>query len=378
MNAQIISQRDCYQSFFKIFKDSLQFLPSNTNAYYIWAEPLTDLPTKLETLDYSSSYVVLYIPDDLTDRVFNPYKDTMSWGARILANVMCQHPNTKFVLVTDVINLSAELKLPNLVAIIESEFLVTLQSLEYPKINAVTDKNFNSNVAYLMLNGRAAASRIVLLSYLLDLSFNTTGLITISDHFIEQTKLYKNFLDIINWEFTVQQQEKIIPAISRGYASIQEMQPTPWRNDGCHLDPAENFTKSLRNLYQQTFVEIVVETYYEEPSYMVTEKTMHSIIGCNFPIFISSAGFVAHLESLGFDVFRDIIDHSYDSITDPVDRLVTAIDGNLRLLTDVAYAKQQWKTHCQRLIDNANFAQTQLCNNVYKRAIGQFKSLFCD
>jgi hypothetical protein len=43
-------------------------------------------------------------------------------------------------------------------------------------------------------------------------------------------------------------------------------------------------------------------------------------------------------------MFDDIVDHSYDLISNPINRIVNAIESNRRLLTDADYAKQCWNT----------------------------------
>jgi hypothetical protein len=106
---------------------------------------------------------------------------------------------------------------------------------------------------------------------------------------------------------------------------------------------------------------------------MITEKTLHSIFGCSFPIWISSAGTVAYLEQLGIDVFRDIIDHSYDNILDPIDRLVTAIDSNRRILSDLTYARQLWIKSKDRFLANVNFMKYQQHDQIRDRIISAIR-----
>jgi hypothetical protein len=95
-------------------------------------------------------------------------------------------------------------------------------------------------------------------------------------------------------------------------------------------------------MYRNSFVEIVTESTFAEPSFSITEKTAHSFFGCNFPIILGGCGIVAHLRELGLDVFDDIVDHSYDQIANPFDRIVSAIESNRRLLLDPDHAKQSW------------------------------------
>ena len=108
-------------------------------------------------------------------------------------------------------------------------------------------------------------------------------------------------------------------------------------------DSIGNFENRLRDMYRDSFVEIVSESSFTPSSFMLTEKTAHCFYGCNFPIMLGGAGTVAHLRELGLDMFDDIVDHGYDQILNPFDRIVTAIEANRRLLTDTEYAKQSWK-----------------------------------
>jgi hypothetical protein len=57
-----------------------------------------------------------------------------------------------------------------------------------------------------------------------------------------------------------------------------------------------------------------------------TEKTSKSISCHQLPIFCSVKGYVQHMRDLGFDVFDDIIDHSYDKEEDPPKRIKMIVD----------------------------------------------------
>ena len=58
----------------------------------------------------------------------------------------------------------------------------------------------------------------------------------------------------------------------------------------------------------------------------VSEKTYKTILTCQIPIFLSTAYTVYHFRMLGFYVFDDIVDHSYDLIEDPVQRIQSVAD----------------------------------------------------
>lgn len=53
----------------------------------------------------------------------------------------------------------------------------------------------------------------------------------------------------------------------------------------------------------------------------ISEKTYKTILGQQVPVFLSSHKTVHYYRLMGFDPFDDIVDHSYDSIKDPVKRI---------------------------------------------------------
>ena len=63
--------------------------------------------------------------------------------------------------------------------------------------------------------------------------------------------------------------------------------------------------------------DIAVETY-GHPVFL-TEKGIKSLAWGKIPVIIGpDTGHVHYLEQLGFDIFRDIVDHTYDTVSDPV------------------------------------------------------------
>lgn len=375
MNVKLISHRKEYQFFYNLFKECIEYLPDSVQAFYLWANPIQRLPHLLNQINCEKPTVCLFIPDDLTNNGFNFYVDKMSWGAEQLYKFFNQHPDTKFILVTDVINLHKELgNLLNL-SIVESEFITTLQQPEYSVMSGVINKRLDSPYTFLMLNGRASNSRVTALSYMANDAIFQNGKITIGKKFLETIKDNNSYLDLVNWRFDKSHSD-IRETILLGYKTIQVFPYTNQKHENFpnnHYNPANNFDLFLRELYAETFVELIVETYYDEPSFMITEKTLHSILGCNFPIILGSPGIVDHLESLGFDVFRDIVNHSYDSIECPLERTITAIEQNRRLLTDNQFVKQLWILNKKRLLDNLEHCHVKMYDIVRKRVLKNFK-----
>lgn len=62
-----------------------------------------------------------------------------------------------------------------------------------------------------------------------------------------------------------------------------------------------------------------------------TEKTDKCFLQGQIPIFIAKKGYVLTLKNWGFDLFDDIIDHTYDTINDPDARIIAVADECKRI-----------------------------------------------
>jgi hypothetical protein len=96
---------------------------------------------------------------------------------------------------------------------------------------------------------------------------------------------------------------------------------------------------------------------------MITEKTIKAYAYCQFPIWLAVKGFVQYQRELGFDVFDDIIDHSYDNVKNPSDRIKLIINElkkiaelpmeTLNELLQVNWSRlQQNQNHIQQVSDH--------------------------
>lgn len=75
----------------------------------------------------------------------------------------------------------------------------------------------------------------------------------------------------------------------------------------------ENFVRLLW-VYGSCAVNIITETQYNHWPGVISEKTLLAFVSQQLPVLISYAGAVADTRDLGFDMFDDIIDHSYDCL----------------------------------------------------------------
>jgi hypothetical protein len=97
-------------------------------------------------------------------------------------------------------------------------------------------------------------------------------------------------------------------------------------------------------IFKKCLINIVLESNYENnlfdisgpPSHcwdrlFYTEKTDKCFYMEQMPIFLAKTGYVAELRRLGFDLFDDIIDHSYDNEINPYIRIDSVISECKRL-----------------------------------------------
>lgn len=83
----------------------------------------------------------------------------------------------------------------------------------------------------------------------------------------------------------------------------------------------------LLPVYQRHQFNIVTETQYYQVPGIVTEKTVFAMLAGQIPVVIGYQGIVKDCESMGFDMFTDIVDTSYDSLPDH-ERWKAALDLN--------------------------------------------------
>jgi hypothetical protein len=65
---------------------------------------------------------------------------------------------------------------------------------------------------------------------------------------------------------------------------------------------------------------------------------------------------------MGLDMFDDVVNHSYDNISNPAARLEAAIIDNITLLTDIDYTKDLWVKNKDRFEKNIDFCKERMYN----------------
>ena len=106
-------------------------------------------------------------------------------------------------------------------------------------------------------------------------------------------------------------------------------------------------------------VNVIVESSEQhEPnrwtSQFITEKTFKAFALLQIPIWCAVPGLVKCVRNLGFDVFDDVVDHSYDNVQDEQQRMLLVSNEISRLNDlDLAHTRQimqdRLRNNCERL-----------------------------
>lgn len=348
-------------------------------SYYVWSGNPNLFKEFITATIFTQPNVIIGIKDLLDmNQGFDYWNDDVNPGVILVRDMVARYPDKNFIIITSLEHAKLEfdfVRSTNNLQIIEWGGDITNQAALYPHVAPVYNKNFNSEKFFISLNRHPRCHRLVLLSYLTGLQLNT-GHVTYIGH--SEFKMPQCILDTVNWQFedrhdhardSIVSGYKIFKATintdTKEYATIY-----PTQNDNVY-----NFQTNLTALYQNSFVEIVGESSFLQPAFLITEKFLNSVYGCNFPIILSGTGAVAHLRDVGFDMFDDIVDHTHDKIPNPIDRIVAAIQNNKKLLTDSDHVKRLWQASQHRFERNVDHARAGMYAWYHTRAVSQFNQV---
>ena len=242
-----------------------------------------------------------------------------------------------------------------------------LQKEEYQNINMI-EKSFAASYHWISLNHNLKLARWMAALYLKGLGLDTSGWLSIN-------------IPTDDWRTHCRQCWSLLPDDDSRYGSIFEIGTE--RGKEHTINPpsqiytttngnAENLDLRLRLMYANSAVEIVNESTFDfKFGIHMTEKFINSVYGMNLPIILGQLGIVEYCRNLGFDMFDDVVDNSYDVISRPIERLTAAIDRNRKLLEVRDFAIAAWHRCQPRLQANYELARYRLHDQVYNRVMSE-------
>ena len=130
-----------------------------------------------------------------------------------------------------------------------------------------------------------------------------------------------------------------------------------------------------RQVFEPTCVSLITEPCYLEREIMITEKTILAIYAGTLPIWAGGWRLPDAMRDLGFDVFDDIVDHSYSTLADPVARLDQALIKNQRLLTNFDLVRDFIAANQQRLQHNVDLVEQNVFLDLVKKQVQHMPKL---
>lgn len=104
----------------------------------------------------------------------------------------------------------------------------------------------------------------------------------------------------------------------------------------------DDVNQTLSDYNQESIITVVAETSCEQTDHplhrggydkiFITEKSLKAFITGTFPLVLGPKHVVKHLREKGFDMFDDIIDHSYDNYADPIIKIKMIVDQLEKLI----------------------------------------------
>lgn len=326
---------DLYQHFLETMKDHVDFstelYDQFCNSYNLIHKSFQDkkqIEYKIDQIISSAKTIVMFVKDHFRVSLEKSWINFKPELSEYFSNMFEYYSDKKFVLVTSLENLDKEIKSDNCV-IIPMGGDITNQMNRFNEYSVV-DQKVKSEKQCISLNRGLRNHRTYLVSLLFGKGLDKFTNIT----YLGLGESTKSLVDILQYDTS---SDPMFPIVDSGFSRFlsttkQFDHVDIYRETGPN-DNIFNFNNSLRSKYRSSFLEFVSETNYNEWSFNITEKFSHSVFGLNLPIIVSSPGYVEFLRNVGFDMFDDIIDHSYDLETDKLKRLHQMVLNNQEILS---------------------------------------------
>ncbi len=133
----------------------------------------------------------------------------------------------------------------------------------------------------------------------------------------------------------------------------------------------------LNQIFSSTLISLITESDngdYDRVT-VFTEKTIYALLGLTIPIWPGGYKHAEMFERMGFDVFPDLIDHSYQNEPTMFMRCWRAFKDNLDLLNhDLSTAKKIRDDIMSRLVRNRDYLLSEQLQNWYHEQMSSWPS----
>jgi hypothetical protein len=330
---------ECYELFFNPYGSRLNIESDSGGSNF----------DDLYQIKFKSQIVILNIMDSIVDKDNNVAVDE-------LLEFCSNHPENNFIVFTFHDMFIKQINIKNLY--IDTIFSITLEN-SFTQKYKYFKKNIKSN-EWLLLNSNMRLHRFMTIYYLLSKEYYKNGLISINLDYLEDKDLK------IKSKITKQVKDDFLKGKTRFENNEFNLLKIPPNRNDVNM-PIENYNINLLPIYRKTGIEIITGTMFFNNDTCVGEKEIQNVFGKSFPIYITGCGMVKKMKDLfNIDTFDDIIDHSYDEVENPFERLTTAIDKNEKLLNGSTNIKELWSDNQKRFEDNRAKVNSSLRDATYQ------------
>jgi|15BtaG_2_1085339.scaffolds.fasta_scaffold00255_19 hypothetical protein len=148
-----------------------------------------------------------------------------------------------------------------------------------------------------------------------------------------------------------------------------------------HINQATNYENAILQAYDESYFSLVAETNYYQKTIFQSEKIFKPIMMLQPFVVAAEPGAIQAMRDLGYDVFDDYLNHSYDEIKDHMERMIALFNEVERLSAIPHKTWQNWRFEMlprnqQNLakLQNASFKYNTLHEPVYKGSKLKFAS----
>ena len=148
---------------------------------------------------------------------------------------------------------------------------------------------------------------------------------------------------------------KFIPFKDEDIKNLDLYQQHAMKNNGFYGGNKWTWDNVLSDMFNSSAIALISESLSYQRASVFTEKTLYSILGLNFPIWVGGAWQADEFKKIGLDPFDDIIDHSYQYCNTLIERCYRAFSDNIELLTNLEKTSSLRDQCRSRLLKNRDF-----------------------
>lgn len=181
--------------------------------------------------------------------------------------------------------------------------------------------NFSSK--FLCLNSRPSWHRYYILQRLVDKHLYSFGYISFLNRYNNLYNQYEFNTFLENYTGSAEFAKDIFN--NKKIIVLDKTNEEIHKNDRSHTS----------YIYEDTSISLVTETYPDaERGLFITEKSYKPMANCHFQIWVAQPGMVEFFRLSGYDMFDDIIDNSYDAVSNDIERFEKALVSLEKFLID--------------------------------------------